>query len=104
MHVVANGITDTTRQRALLLYMVGGRVREVFDTHSETGEGSDFETAKAKLTVYLKPPEIKRYETYQFHHLHKRDEESLDTFHIRLRRASANVDLQTLIQNSSSRL
>ena len=84
--------------------MVGGRVREVFDTHSETGEGSDFETAKAKLTVYLKPPENKRYETYQFHHLHKRDEESLDTFHIRLRRASANVDLQTLIQKSSSRL
>ena len=27
MYVEANGITDTTRQRALLLYMVGGRVR-----------------------------------------------------------------------------
>ena len=33
MYVVANGITDTTRQRALQLYMVGGRVREIFDAH-----------------------------------------------------------------------
>ena len=38
MYVEANGITDTTRQRALLLYMVAGRVREIFDTPSETGE------------------------------------------------------------------
>ena len=38
MHVESNGITDTTRQRAWQLYMVGGRVREIFDTLSETGE------------------------------------------------------------------
>ena len=38
MHVESNGITDATSQRALQLYMVGGRVREIFDTLSETGE------------------------------------------------------------------
>ena len=45
--------------------------------------------AKAKLTEYLKPQDNKRYETYRFHHLHQGDEESLDTFHTRLRTASA---------------
>ena len=56
-------------------------MREIFDTLSETGEKSDFETANAKLTEYWKPQENKRYETYQFHHLHQGDEGSLDTFH-----------------------
>ena len=85
MYVEANGITDTTRQRALLLYMVAGSVREIFDTRSETGEVSDFETAKAKLTEYFKPQENKRYKTYQYRHLHQGNKESLDTFDTRLR-------------------
>ena len=36
MYLVASGIKDNTRKRALLLYMAGARVREIFDNLGET--------------------------------------------------------------------
>ena len=38
MFLVANGITDTTRKRALLLYQAGPRVREIFRQIPNTGD------------------------------------------------------------------
>ena len=32
MFIVASGVTENTQKRALLLYSVGSRVREIFDT------------------------------------------------------------------------
>ena len=37
MYIVASGITDDAQKRALLLYMAGSWVREIFSTLSETG-------------------------------------------------------------------
>ena len=88
MYVVANGITDDTRKCALLLYMAGSRVREIFDTLTDTGADDAFGTAKTKLTEYFKPQENKRYEIYKFRQLQQEDGESLDKFHTRLRTVS----------------
>ena len=46
-YIVANGVTEDKQKRALLLYLAGPRVREIFETLSETGE--DLATALAKL-------------------------------------------------------
>ena len=72
MYVVENGITDDTRKPALLLYMAGSRVREIFDTLIDTGADDAFGTAKTKLTEYFKPQENNRYEIYKFRHLRHR--------------------------------
>ena len=92
MFIVANGITDDTRKRALLLCMAGSRVREIFATLSDTGEDKDFTLAKIKLTDYFKPQENKRYEIYKFRQLWQHDDESLDAFHTRLRTMTTNCE------------
>ena len=37
MYILASGITNNTRKRALLLYQAGSRVREIFAQLSDTG-------------------------------------------------------------------
>ena len=46
MFLLASGINDPKRQRALLLYQAGHRVREIFRQIPETGDASDYDTAK----------------------------------------------------------
>ena len=48
-YLVATGITDKKRQRALFLYQVGSRVREIFRQLPDTGEDNDLDTAVTKL-------------------------------------------------------
>ena len=90
MYIVASGVTDTKRKRALLLYVAGSRVREIFNTLLETGE--DCETALERLKDYFEPQKNKRYEIFKFRQLRQQEDESLDSFHTRLRRAATNCD------------
>ncbi len=53
MFLLASGIQETKRQRALLLYQAGSRVREIFRQLNDTGEDDDYERAKTKLTEYF---------------------------------------------------
>ena len=94
MFVVANGIADedNTRKRALLLYMAGSRIREIFATLPDTGGDDDFNTAKTKLTEYFKPQQNKRYEVYKFRQLRQNNDESLDQFHTRLRTTATTCE------------
>ena len=48
MFLLASGIQDTKRQRALLLYQAGSRVREIFRQLNDTGEDDDYERAGAE--------------------------------------------------------
>ena len=52
-YLVANSITDRKRQRALLLYKAGPRVREIFRQLPDTGEDDDIDTAIEKLNSYF---------------------------------------------------
>ena len=85
MFLLASGITDEKRKRALLLYQAGQRVREIFRQIPETGTDSDYKIAKDKLTEYFEPQKNRRYEVYRFRQAVQEPNETLDQFHTRLR-------------------
>ena len=66
MFLLASGITDEKRKRALLLYQAGQRVGEIFRQIPETGTDSDYKIAKDKLTEYFEPQKNRRYKVYRF--------------------------------------
>ena len=53
MFILASGITDPKRKRALLLYQAGQRVREIFRQIPDTGIVVDYETAKTQLKAHF---------------------------------------------------
>jgi hypothetical protein len=85
MFILASGITDPKRKRALLLYQAGHRVREIFRQLEETGTESDYDTAKTKLQEHFEPQQNRRYAVYQFRQAKQEPQETLDQFHTRLR-------------------
>ena len=84
MFLLASGITDAKRKRALLFYQAGQRVREIFRQIPETGTDSDYKIAKNKLTEYFEPHKNRRYEVYRFRQAVQEPSETLDQFHTRL--------------------
>jgi hypothetical protein len=99
MFLLASGITDPKRQRALLLYQTGHRVREIFRQIPETADDSDYATAKTKLKEYFEPLQNRRYAVYQFRQAKQEENETLDQFHTRLRTLAqtcsfSNVDFE----------
>lgn len=85
MYILASGITDPKRKRALLLYQAGQRVREIFRQLENTGDNNDYDTAKAKLKGHFEPQKNRRYEVYNFRQSKQERGETLDQFHTRLR-------------------
>ena len=111
--LLASGITDKKRQRALLLYQAGPQVREIFAQLSDVGGESDFALAKEKLTQYFEPQKNRRYEVYRFREQKQGEQESLDNFHTRLRNMAKvcefhdenfEIEEQILIGGRSSRI
>ena len=95
--LVASGIRDAKRQKALLLYQAGPKVREIFNQLSDVdGEGDEdnFATTKAKLIEYFEPQKNRRYEVYRFRETRQGNQESLDTFHTRLRQISSTCEFE----------
>ena len=85
MYILASGITNTTRKRALLLYQAGSRVREIFAQLSDTGNADAYDTAKQKLTAYFEPQKNRRYDVYVFRNTYQEQHETLDQYTTRLR-------------------
>ena len=56
--LIASGIRDATRKRALLLYQAGSRVREIFHQLEDVGTDAEYDTARDKLTAYFEPQKI----------------------------------------------
>ncbi|VDI15600.1 Hypothetical predicted protein, partial [Mytilus galloprovincialis] len=81
---------DSKRQRALLLHYAGEDVNEVFDTLDNTGE--DFAAAKHKLTAYFAPKKNTEYEIYKFRQAKQTSDETIDSFHTRLRQLAVNCE------------
>ena len=94
---MASRIQDTKHQKALLLYQAGPKVREIFNQLSYVnGEGDkdNFATTKAKLIEYFEPQKNRRYEVYRFRETRQGNQESLDTFHTRLRQISSTCEFE----------
>ena len=111
--LLASGITDKKRQRALLLYQAGPQVREIFAQLSDVGGETDFALAKEKLTQYFEPQKNRRYGVYRFRELKQGEQESLDNFHTRLRNMAKvcefhdenfEIEEQIIIGGRSSRI
>ena len=119
MYLLASGITDVTRKRALLLYQSGPRAREIFKqlpplvTEENEESGDEYEVAKARLTAYFEPQKNRRYEVYRFRQTTQAASETLDQYHTRLRTMAQTcefqdvhfeVEEQIIIGGSSSRI
>ena len=55
MFIRTSGITNNARERALLLYQAGSRIRDIFAQLPDAGEANDFDTAKDKLIQHFQP-------------------------------------------------
>ena len=96
MFLTTSDITDTKRQRALLLYQAGARVREILNQLADTGEDKDYETGKKKLSEFFELQKNRRYEVYCFRQAAQETVETLDQFHTRLRTLSKNCEFKEL--------
>ena len=90
--LIASGIRDASRKRALLLYQAGSRVREIFHQLEDVGTDADYDKARDKLTAYFEPQKNQRYEVYKFRQTRQEEGETLDKLHTRLRNLSSNCE------------
>ncbi|XP_006824607.1 uncharacterized protein LOC102801657 [Saccoglossus kowalevskii] len=81
-YLVAQGITDDKRKRALLLYSAGDEVADIFDTLPDTGD--EFKEALEALYKYFVPKVNKAYEVYVFRNASQKPCETLDSYNTRL--------------------
>ena len=111
--LIASGLRDASRKRALLLYQAGSRVREIFHQLEDVGTDADYDKARDKLTAYFEPQKNQRYEVYKFRQTRQEEGETLDKFHTRLRNLSSNceftnpdfeIEQQILTGGSSSKI
>ena len=111
--LIASGIRDASRKRALLLYQAGSRVREIFHQLEDVGTDADYDKARDKLTAYFEPQKNQRHEVYKFRQTRQEEGETLDEFHTRLRNLSSNceftnpdfeIEQQILTGGSSSKI
>jgi hypothetical protein len=69
---------------------VGEDVNEIFDTLEGTGE--DFATARQKLKNYFATKKNTEYEVYKFRQAKQSANETIDSFHTRLRQLAHNCE------------
>ena len=75
--LLASGINDEKRKRALLLHLIGADTQEVFETFSNTGE--DYKTAMVKLDEYFDHKENVPFERHKFRKAEQESGESVDS-------------------------
>ena len=92
---VANAINTPNRKRAMLLFLAGPGVREIFRQLSNTGS-DDYETALANLNEYLELRKNRVYEVCKFRHAKQQPQESIDQFHTRLCGLGATCEFHDL--------
>jgi hypothetical protein len=83
--IVGMNITDATQKRAWLLDYAGPDVDDIFETLPDTGEDKDYKKAVECLNAYFVPKVNTIYEEYQFRQAKQRSNESLASYHTRLR-------------------
>ena len=82
--IVGMNITDATQKRALLHY-AGPDVDDIFETLPNTGEDKDYKKAVECLNTYFVPKVNTIYKEYQFRQAKQCLNESLASYHTRLK-------------------
>ena len=101
---VTSDIKNTTRKRALLLYMAGPNVMDIFETLAKTGEDSDYKTAHEKLTEHFAPHKNTEFQRYCFKQSRQAELETMDEFHTRLRKLAENCDFHDVDAEMKSQI
>ena len=91
-YITASGITDDTQKRAMLLYLAGPAVQDIFETLSDTGEAKDFKIAHEKPTEYFAPKKNATYEVYVFRQARQHEKETFTQFETRLRKLAETFE------------
>ncbi|XP_065066522.1 uncharacterized protein LOC135692352 [Rhopilema esculentum] len=82
----AANVSNKTQQRALLLYQAGPEVQDIFETLADTGRDDDMDAAIKSLTEYFAPAQNTDFEIFRFRQAKQQPQETLETFHTRLRK------------------
>ena len=87
LYVGASGVKDDNQKRQLLLHCAGMDVQDIFYTLPATG--TDYKTAKDKLTAHLTPKQNTSYNRHVFRKEVQKEGESVWQFVTRLRQLAA---------------
>ena len=96
--LLASGINDEKRKRALLLHLIGADTQEIFETFSNTGE--DYKSAMVKLDEYFDHKKHVPFERHKFREAEQEFGESVDSFVTRLRKLSIHCEFGTEVENN----
>jgi len=88
-------IQTDSRKKALLIHYGGEEIFDLVDTFPDEHK-STFETLKTTLTSHFTPKVNLVYESFKFRKMHQEQLESVDQFHVRLRRQAALCDFADL--------
>ena len=89
-------ITAPKRKGALLLHYAGQAVDEILDTLPDTGGDNDYDTAVVKLNGYFSPQTNIAYEVFNVRQSKQNEDESLDSFHTRLRQLAKTYEFSDI--------
>ena len=92
---VAMDISSKKRKRALLLHLSGTEVFDIFESFTDAQKGSedDFDQAVESLSGYFSPKKNIEFKTRKFRLASQRQDETLDSFHTRLRHLTTTCEL-----------
>ena len=101
-YMVAMDITESNRQKAMLLHFAGERVADIYDTMKE--ETDEYGDTKTKLTNYFAPQVNLHYEIYVFRNAKQEDTETVDQFCTRLRTLAATCEFTDIDRELHSQI
>ena len=105
--IIALDITDTARQKALLLHFAGEEVSDILDILPEATADKDedpLEKAIDALTDYFQPKQNLAYEEYQFRQAKQGNDEAFMAFYTRLRQLAVTCEFGDLDREIKSQI
>jgi hypothetical protein len=96
--LVALGVTDKERKKALLLHIAGERVNDIFDALNIEFETSEdmYEKTKKSLSEHFEPKRNVRFEIFNFRQARQMSSETLDQYHVRLRGLAKYCEFESI--------
>ena len=91
LYLVASGVRDDARKRALLLHLAGTEVQDIFFTLEDANNGG-YDGAVTKLNAHFKPQKNIPYERHMFRQAEQAQGESTDNFVHRLKKLAASCE------------
>ena len=97
-YIEATGIEGAKRQKAILLYLIGEDLYNIYKTIPNPREGeTEFSVAIKVLTEHFSPKRNREFALFQFreaYHMYQRAEEDLDGYYARLVQLAKNCDFK----------